>query len=146
MHTMSYADGVRVLEEWASKFGRLFEGHFGSLKIYSIADPTLVQKVLQSTNPLHLNKPQYIYGKFLVEWVANGILNSDNSLWHGRRQMVDRSFTYKSLRTYVKIMSNHSTNPTKELWELSANGDFQVAGEQVCHLIHFHAIKIIGGE
>lgn len=132
------------MADWCSQHGRLVEGSFGSLKGYGVADAAIIQKILLSSNPLHMNKPQYLYGKVFTEWLSEGIVNSDYNLWHGRRKMVARSFTYKSLQSYVKLMNNHSRNLVQDLWEQCSNEDCQVTGENVWHSLHFHAIKIIG--
>lgn len=130
------------MEKWLPQCDRFCEISFGTIKAFAVGDPRIVQKVLLSTNPLHVNKPQYMYGKFCVEWVRDGILNSDYILWHGARKMVGRSLTYKSLLTCLKYMNNHSRNLVKSLWEQSSKED--VSGDLVWNSISFRAVKIIG--
>lgn len=63
----------------------------------------------------HLNKPKYIYDKIFENVLRNGLIVVDHQTWAFHRGIANRSFSYRNLQNYLKIMNTRSKYIIKDI-------------------------------
>lgn len=98
--------GLRRFEQEIKKLGPSFRIPFLSDELIFINDLDILQQLLSSTDPGHLNKPKFIYDVTFTEILRNGLLASEVATWAPHRKILNSAFTYKALNTYLKYIQN----------------------------------------
>lgn len=87
----------------------------GPMPILLAVTPSVVERVLSGTE--NVNK-SFLY-TMMKNWIGNGLLTSEKSIWKKRRKALTPAFHFRILDEYVPIMNRRAAMLTEKLGDLS---------------------------
>ena len=118
MHQIKVDKFHLLLEEWYQQYGDLFQFKLGSERSVVIADPDMVQAILQE-RPHHFSRLNGIR-QTIEEIGVQGLFSAEGEQWRRHRQLAKRAFDVRHLRDFFPTMTKVTQRLYRRWQQLAA--------------------------
>jgi cytochrome P450/nitrite reductase/ring-hydroxylating ferredoxin subunit len=123
LHQLDSSKAHIILEEWAARYGSIYQFWMGRRRIVATSDPALLEDVLRG-RPETFRRPENM-DRIISELGVRGVFNAEGEVWRPQRKLAVAALAQRNLHGLfpsIQIVARR----LKTRWERSA-----IAGETV---------------